>query len=140
MNTLKTEDLRTITEEKTLSTDEVIDRYSKIISCLRSQKFYLITKPHGPILSKLIQTTLTNGVTPLSATIEVIASRIVVCESGQGDNKEVMTLKAAIAALRRGVDQLKSIDMSIVFEKMEIPNVPVDLDMPPTAIENVCLS
>uniref|UniRef100_M1D8Q5 Gag-pol polyprotein n=1 Tax=Solanum tuberosum TaxID=4113 RepID=M1D8Q5_SOLTU len=83
----------------------------------------------------MIQTALTDVVTPLSATIDSLVDGIVMCERSHGAIEEVMALKAAIVALRRDVDQLKSIDMSMIFGTVDIPDVPVKPDMPPTTTE-----
>ncbi|KAG5619847.1 hypothetical protein H5410_005065 [Solanum commersonii] len=42
----------------------------------------------------------------------------------------VTTLTATIAALRKDMDQLKSIDMSMIFGMIEIPNMLVEPGMP----------
>jgi len=44
----------------------------------------------------------------------------------------VTTVNAAIAELRKDVDQLKSTYMSIIFVTVEIPDMPADADVPLT--------
>lgn len=76
-----------------------------------------------------LSTSLDDVVTQLRATIDALAARITLCECGQGSTKKLMALKANIAELRRDLDQLKSINMSMIFEKVAILNVS---QMPPS--------
>jgi len=73
-----------------------------------------------PTVPGMIERSLTNVMTPLSVFIDALATRIAVCEKGQGATNEVMALKAAIAELRNDVDQLKSTDMSMIFGTVKI--------------------
>uniref|UniRef100_M1DV51 Polyprotein protein n=1 Tax=Solanum tuberosum TaxID=4113 RepID=M1DV51_SOLTU len=72
----------------------------------------------------MIQTALTDVVTPMKATIDTLEARIMVCEHNQEDTNELTTLKAAITAFMNDVDQLKATDLCIVFRTAEIPNMP----------------
>lgn len=56
----------------------------------------------------MIERDLTAAITPLSVSIDALAVKIVVSERGQGATKEVTTLNAAIAKMRKDVDQLTS--------------------------------
>uniref|UniRef100_M1DMM1 Polyprotein protein n=1 Tax=Solanum tuberosum TaxID=4113 RepID=M1DMM1_SOLTU len=58
-----------------------------------------------------------------------LAARIAVYERGQEAIEEVTTLKAAIVALRRDVDQLTSTDMSMIFvEELADPESEIETD------------
>lgn len=76
----------------------------------------------------MINISLADIMSPLSATIDSLVERIAMCVCGQRDTKEVTTLKAVIDLLRSDVDKLKSTDMSRIFVMLEIPDVP---NMPP---------
>ncbi|KAG5580420.1 hypothetical protein H5410_051047 [Solanum commersonii] len=80
-------------------------------------------------ISRMIERAFTAVVTPLSVSIQALVARITVCEQGKGATKEVMTLKAEIAELRKDVDQLKSTDMYMIFGTMEILDMPTNMDI-----------
>jgi len=77
----------------------------------------------------MIERALTTVVTPFRELIDGIVSRTEVCERGHRATHEVTVLKAAIAELRRDVDQLKSTNMSMIFGTVEIPD-DLDIDIP----------
>ncbi|XP_049397416.1 uncharacterized protein LOC125861599 [Solanum stenotomum] len=84
----------------------------------------------------MIQTTLADVVAP-SSTIDALTVMKVVCQRGQGATEEVTALKATITELRRNVDQLESTDISMLFGMVEIPDVPVEPNIPPVTTRDV---
>uniref|UniRef100_M1DYT4 Polyprotein protein n=1 Tax=Solanum tuberosum TaxID=4113 RepID=M1DYT4_SOLTU len=67
----------------------------------------------------IIESALTAVVTPLRKCIDALTAWIEVCERGQRATDKVTALKATIAELRKDVNQLKSIDMSMIFGTVE---------------------
>ncbi|XP_049364616.1 uncharacterized protein LOC125829443 [Solanum verrucosum] len=77
----------------------------------------------------MIERALADVVAPLRSTIDALVAKLAVCECSQGATEEVTALKASMTAPRRDVDQLKSIDMSMIFGTMEISDMSVDPNM-----------
>ncbi|XP_049354381.1 uncharacterized protein LOC125818879 [Solanum verrucosum] len=89
----------------------------------------------------IIERALTTTLIALRYSIDPLTTSILVCEIGQGPTHEVMVLKAAIAELRKDVDQLMSTNMSMIFGTVEIPEdlgtyIPVYSDVPPAPTED----
>ncbi|KAG5630622.1 hypothetical protein H5410_002339 [Solanum commersonii] len=84
----------------------------------------------------MIKRDIVAALTPFLASIDALAAIVEVCERGRGVDTEVTTLKANLARLCKDVDQLKSIDHSMLFCTVDIPDVtnsdiPSCSDVPP---------
>lgn len=151
MNRLKTEGLRTILEEKPLSTDGVIDRYPKIMRCLKSHNFQIFTKPHGPYIPSWVRefysaynTLIPHGkksiakfklfdyaiVTGKKVQCDPLAINISLgCTATLEDNSQIMIRKMSLEAMKNWLaplisdDTLKWLEDGAVIQKKYL-NVP----------------